>query len=135
MRARIAVVGAGIGALLVVTALIRGPIPTGMSDTLLAAVLRAGAGTPILAEPIEAEQIALAGGRVWMGNPLDAFDRDDQRVYLAWTRAEQAGRTALDHAPRVVVVAVGGRVERALREDGRFRRVAADDRAAVYARR
>ena len=36
---------------------------------------------PILAEPIEAEQLALDGRRIWIGNPLDAFARSERLAF------------------------------------------------------
>jgi hypothetical protein len=64
-------------------------------------------GTPILADGLVAEQVALAGGRVWMSNPLDAFSRADQQLYLDWIQGRPRGRLALEHAPRVVLVSGG----------------------------
>ena len=44
-------------------------------------------GTPILGEDLLAEQVADAGGRVWVANPIDAFRKQDQRVYVEWCAA------------------------------------------------
>ncbi|MFL5963916.1 MAG: hypothetical protein ACJ757_13600 [Gaiellaceae bacterium] len=83
-----------------------------------AAVTRAH-GRPILAEGSLAEEVAVRGGRIWVGNPLDAFARADQRVYVAWLRGEPLGDRALRHSdlvlvlPRSLAAARIGRVARA----------------------
>jgi hypothetical protein len=81
-----------------------------------------------------AEQVADSGGRVWMANPIDAFSRADQRVYVEWMRGLPAGDAALAHAPRAVLVRSGGKAERRLRASTAFRRVASDARTVLYAR-
>src|SRR5262249_41145941 len=50
------------------------------SDTALA---RRAAATHevVLADPLLGEWVALYGGRIWVGNPIDAFRRSDQRLY------------------------------------------------------
>ena len=111
-----------------------GPLPSGASAPLMQRTLRLAHGTPVLAEDLLAEQVADAGGRVWVANPIDAFREDDQRVYVEWLRGLPAGDAALAHAPRAVLVRLGGKAERRLRHDGAFRRVAADPRAVLYAR-
>ena len=60
-------------AALVVYGLARGPLSTGASGRLIDDALQRARGTPILAQDVLAEQVVLAGGRIWMGNPLDAF--------------------------------------------------------------
>ena len=59
------------------------------------------------AEDLLAEQVADAGGRVWVSNPIDAFSTADQRVYVEWLRGLPAGDAALAHAPRAVLVRRG----------------------------
>ena len=88
----------------------------------------------MLGEDMLAEQVADAGGRVWIANPIDAFSRTDQRVYVEWMRGLPAGDAALAHAPRAVLVRSGGRADRRLRSNAGFRRVAADARTVLYAR-
>jgi hypothetical protein len=91
-------------------------------------------GTPVLAEDLLAEQVADAGGRVWVANPIDAFRESDQRVYVEWLRGVPAGDAALAHAPRAVLVRRNSKAERRLRTDVRFHRIASDPRAVLYAR-
>jgi anaerobic selenocysteine-containing dehydrogenase len=91
-------------------------------------------GTPVLAEDLLAEQVADAGGRVWVANPIDAFRTSDQRLYVDWLRGRPAGDAALAHAPRAVLVRLDSKAEHRLRSDARFRRVASDTGAVLYLR-
>jgi predicted phosphohydrolase len=92
------------------------------------------AGQPILADGLDAEQFALDGQRVWMANPLDAFSRRDQRLYLDWLAANPSGDALLRRGSPVVVVTRGSPPQQRLARDRSFRRVALDQRAAVYVR-
>jgi hypothetical protein len=60
-------------------------------------------GRPILAEASLAGEVAVRGGRIWVGNPLDAFSRADQRVYLAWLDGEVLGDRALLQSDLILV--------------------------------
>jgi hypothetical protein len=91
------------------------------------------AGKPILADGIDAEKFALDGRRVWIANPLDAFSRPDQRLYLDWLAASPAG-DALLRGIGTVVVMRGSPPQQRLERDRSFRRVAVDAKAAVYVR-
>jgi hypothetical protein len=126
-----------VGTSLVIIAIVgvaKGPLPSGADPDLVETAIRAAGGTPILAEPVPAEQIALAGGRIWLGNPIDAFRHDDQRLYLDWLEGDRRGDAALLHAPRIVLVATGGDPDRRLRSRDDLERVAGDDRSVVYRR-
>lgn len=113
-------------------ALARGPIPAGASPGLVQRALVAAAGTPILAQDVLAEQVALAGGTVWAGNPLDAFPRARQRLYLAWTLGRPGGDRALTEGVRAVLVHPGSAAERHLERRGDFRRAGSDSHAVLY---
>ena len=91
--------------------------------------------TPILAEAIPAEQVALAGGRVWMSNPLDAFSHRNQRLYLDWLAGTAAGEAALQHAARVVLVIRGDAPAKRMQKAPAFRQVAHDAHSILYVRR
>jgi hypothetical protein len=137
-RAPRTVVAGGVGAALAAAAvigLVRGPLSTGASEPVLDSALEAAAGTPILAEDVLAEQIALAGGRIWVGNPIDAFERPDQRLYLDWLEGLPPGDVAVGKVPRVVLVHDGGDSERRLVSRGSVRELARDDNAVAYLRR
>jgi len=112
----------------------RGPLPGGASGQMVARTVALAHGTPVLAEDLLAEQVADAGGRVWVSNPIDAFSKPDQRLYVDWLRGLPAGDAALTHAPRVVLVRYDGKADRRLRRDSAFRRVSADKRAVLYER-
>ena len=86
-----------------IAAFVRGPLPIGLTNELIDRTLRDAAGTPILAEPIAAEQLAAAGGKVWLANPLDAFSAGDQRLYLDWLDGEPAGDALLTQVSYIVV--------------------------------
>ena len=123
----------GLGTLVVVTGLANGPQPIGAGASLVARAVRIAAGSPILAEDAAAEQVALAGGRVWAGDPIDAFPAPVQRRYVAWLRGEPQGDDLLEGS-RIVLVLRGGPAERRLRELGGFRLVAADRRTDLFMR-
>ncbi|HTW11942.1 MAG TPA: hypothetical protein VME01_04300, partial [Solirubrobacteraceae bacterium] len=93
-------------------------------------------GSPILAETAQAEQIALAGGRIWAGNPIDAFPRGVQATYLDFLAGSAGGRAALAQpGVKVVVVGAGDAAALLVSSDPAFRRVALDGNTAVYERR
>jgi hypothetical protein len=123
--ALVAAVGIGIA---------HGPLPSGATQPLLDRTLALAHGSPVLAEDLLAEQVADAGGRVWVSNPIDAFRTADQRVYVEWLRGRPAGDAALAHAPRAVLVRRGGAADRRLRRNGGFRVVGRDARAILYTR-
>ena len=54
---------------------------------------------------------------MWVSNPIDAFRKQDQRVYVEWLRGLPAGDAALAHAPRAVLVHLDSRAERRLRSE------------------
>ena len=107
-------------------AFLRGPSSAGASDRLVRDAIAAAHGTPILAEPATAERIALAGGKVWISNPLDAFSRVDQRAYIDWLQGKRSGDRLLREA-EVVVVSAGSSAAQRLRSDRRFHAVGARD--------
>jgi hypothetical protein len=86
---------------------LRGPPPTGADSRTVARAMELARGTPILADDIVAEQIALAGGKVWASDPIDAFDPRTQTSYLDWLDGRRAGLTAIGTHVHVVVVSRG----------------------------
>jgi hypothetical protein len=71
---------------------------------------------------------------VWIANPLDAFARRDQRLYLDWLDGSPAGDSLLRQAGPVVLVARGSGTELRLARDASFRRIARDSQAVLYLR-
>jgi hypothetical protein len=119
---------------LTVLGIAHGPISTGASRRLLDDALRRAAGTPILAEGVPAEQVAAAGGRVWLSNPIDAFRHRDQRLYLDWLAGRPAGDRALEKARVVLVIRRDKPAERLGRMQA-FAPVAHDENAILFVRR
>jgi hypothetical protein len=119
---------------LAVLGLARGPTETGAGSALVRQAVAEAKGTPILAEDQFGEQVALRGGRIWIGNPLDAFRRTDQRLYLDWSEGHRAGDAALQHAPRVVIVRRRSKAQKRLAHDPRFRAALRDANAVLYLR-
>jgi hypothetical protein len=91
--------------------------------------LAARDGVAVLAEPILGQQVALAGGRVWVDNPVDAFRRADQQLYLDWLDGH--GQQAVAHAELVLVRPTSKAGRRAV-VDARLHRIAADVNAVLY---
>jgi hypothetical protein len=99
------------------------------SRSLAEAAARGGGA--VLATPRLGQQVALAGGRIWAGNPIDAFRRADQRLYLDWVDGRPAGAPAIGHA-RYVLVANGSSAARVAATDPRLRLVRRNGAAALY---
>jgi hypothetical protein len=108
--------------------LVNGPRDPG--SNLLARVA-ARSGRTVLATGILGQQVALAGGRIWVSNPIDAFRRPDQRLYLAWAAGRPAGASAVRRATYVLVDRSSPAAGVAAR-DPRLSLVATDGNAALY---
>jgi hypothetical protein len=113
----------------------RGPLLNGAGKPLLDDALHRAGRTAILAESIPAEQVALKGGHVWMSNPIDAFHRRDQRLYLDWLAGKPAGDAALRQARRVVLVIRGSPAAKRMARSRSFRPARHDNNAILYVRR
>jgi hypothetical protein len=100
---------------------------------LRAKAVRLAAGAPLLADAEDAEQLALDGRRVWIANPIDAFDRHDQRLYVAWLRGRSAGDALLRRHP-VVLVALDSPAQKRLAHMRGFHEVGRDAAAVLYRR-
>ena len=130
---RTVVLCACVPAIFLVAGMLQSPRPDGAGERVRGEAARLAAGKPILADGIDAEQLALDGRRVWIANPLDAFSRRDQRLYLDWLDASPAGDALLRGATAVVVTR-GSAPQQRLERDRSFRRAAVDAKAAVYVR-
>jgi hypothetical protein len=92
----------GAAAILAVAALaslVRGPVSHGSTLARTAAAT----GQPVLADGFLGQEVVLAGGRVWVENPIDAFRLADQRVYLDWLAGRPGGDRAIPHVRYVLV--------------------------------
>lgn len=117
----------GLTASIAIASVLRGPLPVGVSEELIERTLREAAGTPVLAEPIAGEQLAAAGGRVWLANPLDAFSSEDQRLYLDWLEGSRSAADPGFAEISVVLTRRGSDAEAETRKLSGVRRIAADD--------
>jgi hypothetical protein len=118
---------------LLVAAIVRPPVQSVAGAPLRAKAVRLAAGVPVLADAEDAEQLALDGRRVWIANPLDAFDRRDQRLYLDWLRGQPAGDVLL-RRHGVVLVTVDSPAQRRLAHMPGFREAGRDVAAVLYVR-
>ncbi len=89
----------------------------------------------MIADSLLSEQLVLAGGRVRIANPIDAFSRADQKLWIAWLAGRPEGDALLAHVPRVVLVSPNGPAARRIARNPGFRLDLQDPRAAVYVRR
>ncbi|MDQ6776736.1 MAG: hypothetical protein M3071_11100 [Actinomycetota bacterium] len=119
----------------IVFAIVRGPAPVGATPALLARAMILANGSPILAEATLAEQIALDGGRIWVGDPIDAFSRPDQAIYLDWLAGQATGRQALNSQVRVVLVSRGSPAQALMAATPGFTAAGGDARTRLYQRR
>jgi hypothetical protein len=127
-RPRVVAAAAAVLGVIAVALLAKGPPDPGSSHL---ARIAARDGRPVLADAILGHQVALAGGRVWLDNPIDAFRRTDQQLYLDWLDGKHAGDAALRHASYVLVQPTSKAGRRAA-DDPRLRRVAGDANAVLY---
>jgi hypothetical protein len=124
-----------VAAIVAVYGLARGPFSSGASEGLIRQTLESAGGTPVLAQDALAEQVALAGGRIWIGNPIDAFRRRDQRLYFDWLDGSPKGSRAFAHAPKAVLVHRYSSANRLTAMTKEFRAAATDSYAVLYVRR
>lgn len=127
------VCGWAVPVILFAAAVSRPPLQSVAGASLRAQAVRLAAGAPILADAEDAEQLALDGRRVWIANPIDAFPRREQRLYLDWLRGRPAG-DALLREHDVVLVRVDSPPQSRLAHDARFREVGRDSASVLYAR-
>lgn len=106
----------------------------GAGPQLLRRAMLVAHGGPVLADPLDAEKLALDGGKVWIANPLEAFAPSEQRLYLAWLRGEPSSGAILRRRIRVVLVLRGSEPQRRLAADPAFRVLEEDNQAVLYRR-
>ena len=131
---RIGAVGAGVAIAAGVAGMIRGPLPDGASAPLLVKAIALAGRTPILASDIPAEQVALAGGRVWASDPIDAFESQTQLTYLEWADGSERALSAVGRSVRVVLVSRGSPAATLMSKASGFALAARDGRTALYVR-
>ena len=121
----------GVGA---VAAAAREPVQTAAGSELLLHTAAAAGDKPVLADPINAERLALAGQRIWIGNPLDAFSTRAQRVYLDWLDGRAHGDSLLTGRSCAILVTIAGAPQRRLAHSPAYREVDRDAAAVLYRR-
>jgi hypothetical protein len=121
--------------LIAVVGLSRPVAPGGAGGPLLQRALAVARGGPILADPLDAEQLVLHGGRILIGNPIEAFPSASQRLYVDWLRGRREGDAILRMPIRVVLVERGSAPQKRLARQTAFRELARDERAVLYAAR
>jgi hypothetical protein len=112
----------------------RGPASAGASAPVVADVVALAHGSPVLASGATDEQVALAGGRIQVGNPIDAFSRAEQAAYLDWLAGDPAGRLALAPQVRVVLVSRGTLTQALMAHTPTFAAVGGDRTTEIYER-
>jgi hypothetical protein len=125
---------ATVAAAALVLAFVRGPIRSGASPAIVSRAVTLSHGTPVLAEDILAEQVALAGGRISVGNPIDAFSSYDQGIYLDWLQGLPSGRAALRNGIHVVVTERGSAAQRLMDSAPGFVRARMDKTTILFER-
>jgi hypothetical protein len=116
----------------VVFAIVRGPAVGSANDPLVSRAVALARGTPVLAPDLLAERVALDGARIWLGNPLDAFSKHDQAIYVDWLEGTHHGIAALTPAVRVVLVARGSATERLMSAERDYVAVVGDPSMILY---
>jgi hypothetical protein len=129
----VAFAGTGLLALVAILGLARTPVSAGATPELLRRAEQAAHGTPILADGFDAEQLAVAGDEILIGNPLDAFSPHEQRLYLDWLAGRPQGDVEVGRV-RVVVAVVGSAAARRLTRRKDFVEAGHDRRAVLYVR-
>lgn len=85
----------------------------------------------VLADPLAAERVEADGGKVLVANPIDAFRRRDQSLYLDWLSGRPSGARAVARSSFVLVGAASPAGRTAAR-DGRLHRLAATGGEVLY---
>ena len=117
-----------------VAGIARGPVTNGAGAALVTRAVSLAHGTPIVADDLIDEQVALAGGRIWVGNPIDAFSKGDQMAYLDWLAGQRSGLRALGHNVHVVLTGRATDAERLMAADPQFADVGSDKRSELFIR-
>jgi energy-converting hydrogenase Eha subunit A len=97
-------VAAALACVLLVVCVARGPVLSQASPSMVSHAVALAHGTPVLADGSIDEQVAVAGGRIWAGDPIDAFSHRVQETYLDWLAGDRDGRRAIAPDVRVVLV-------------------------------
>jgi hypothetical protein len=114
--------------------LARGPLSSASENAMVARAVSLAHGAPVLAPDRLAERIAWEGGRIWIGNPIDAFPAHDQAAYLDWQQGSRQGLAALVPPVRYVLVARKSGSATLMGHDRAFALAAANRTMLLYRR-
>jgi X-X-X-Leu-X-X-Gly heptad repeat protein len=120
--------------LVLVFACARGPVAAGAPSSLVNGAVRLADGSPVLADGSIDEQVALAGGRIWAGDPIDAFSPAVQGAYLDWLAGVPSGAGAVVSSVKVVLVARGSRTQKLMARMPEFVPRRTDSTTVLYER-
>lgn len=81
----------------------RGDAVLGAPPEVVAKVADVASDRVVLAPAPLSESLAVAGVRLWAGNPLDAFAHEDQAAYLDFLDGRSGARVAIEESDVVVV--------------------------------
>jgi hypothetical protein len=115
--------------------LARGPLEHGASPALIDRAIALAHGSPVLAIDGIDEQVAQAGGRIWAGDPIDAFTQADQNAYLNFVQGASSGRRTLTSAIEVVLVPRNSGAQRLMARTDSFTLSGNDAATDLYVRR
>ena len=113
-------------------ALVRGPVPFGADHALVARAISLAHGTPVLGADVVEEQVALAGGSIAVGDPIDAFPASLQKAYLRWLDGERGSLRGLQSGVRVVLVTRGTPAARLMAAQRRYVAAGGDHQTVLY---
>jgi hypothetical protein len=111
-------IAALLAGVVLVVSLARGPAPAQATPHLLRTTIALAHGSPVLADGTMDEELAVAGGRIWAGDPIDAFSHRVQTAYLDWLSGARAGARAITPAVRVALVTPGSATQALMRRHG-----------------
>ena len=115
-------------------AIVRGPVSNTADRLIATRAVSLARGAPVLAPDNLGERVVLDGGRIWVGNPLDAFSHRDQNTYVGWLQGRPHGREALTHSVAVVLVSRGSATQRLMDGVPEFAAVGGDRKTVIYRR-
>jgi hypothetical protein len=123
-----------VAVLVLVVALARGPAVSQASPAMVTRAVALAHGSPVLADGSIDEQVAVAGGRIWAGDPIDAFSHRVQETYLDWLAGDADGARAVSSRVRVVLVQRGSATQTLMSHLPDFVAAGARDGVVMYER-
>jgi hypothetical protein len=106
----------------------------GAGPALRQQAVSAAHGAPILSDPYDAEQLALDGAKIVIGNPIDAFTLHDQWLYLHWLQGNETAAGRLTSNASAILIGKNDPARRLVARNPAFCRAAADRRDVLYVR-